>query len=62
VKNIFTHNPTEEGGVVNRHPTKMESIQPGTSCLCRAKTKYNWLQVGTKSKTEGPRPQLHEGA
>ena len=26
-----THNPIEEGVVVDRYPTKMESIQPGTS-------------------------------
>ena len=30
---LHTHNPTEEGVVVDRHPTKMESIQPGTSCF-----------------------------
>jgi len=30
-EHLHTHNPTEEGGVVDRHPTKMESIQPGTS-------------------------------
>jgi len=28
---LHTHNPTEEGVVVDRHPTKMESIQPRTS-------------------------------
>jgi hypothetical protein len=32
-KHIHTHNPTEKGGVVNRHPTKMESIEPLTSRL-----------------------------
>jgi len=28
-----THNPTQKGGVVDRHPNKRESIPPGTSCL-----------------------------
>jgi len=27
---LHTHNPTQKGGVVDRHPTKMESIQPRT--------------------------------
>jgi hypothetical protein len=30
-EHLHTHNPTNKGGVVNKHPTKMESIQPGTS-------------------------------
>jgi hypothetical protein len=32
-EHLHKHNPTEEGRVVDRHPTKMESIQPGTSHL-----------------------------
>jgi hypothetical protein len=32
-KHFYKHNPTEEGRVVDRHPTKLGSIQPGTSRL-----------------------------
>jgi hypothetical protein len=32
-KPLHIHNPTEKGGVVNKQPTKMKFIQPGTSCL-----------------------------
>jgi hypothetical protein len=28
---LHTHNPTQKGGVVDRHPNKRESIQHGTS-------------------------------
>ena len=28
---FHTHNPTQKGGVVDKHPNKRESIQPGTS-------------------------------
>jgi hypothetical protein len=31
-EHLHKQNPTK-GGVVNKHPIKMESIQPGTSCL-----------------------------
>jgi hypothetical protein len=32
-EHLHTHNPTERGGVENKHPTRMESNQPGTSRL-----------------------------
>jgi hypothetical protein len=32
-EHLHKHNPTEKGGIVNKHPIKMESIQSGTSRL-----------------------------
>jgi hypothetical protein len=31
-EHLHTHNSTDEEGVVDKHPTKMECIQTGTSC------------------------------
>jgi hypothetical protein len=49
------HNPTEEKIVVIRLPTKMESIQPGTSRLSadrKPSTTYKKLQRGPKLKVQ----------
>jgi hypothetical protein len=54
-EHLHTHNPTEGGGVVNKHPIKMESIQPGTSRLSaerKPSTTDSRLGQGPKLKVQ----------
>jgi uncharacterized protein YdaU (DUF1376 family) len=54
-EHLHTHNPTERGGVVNKHPTKMETIQPGTSRLSaerKLSTTDSKLGQGPKLKVQ----------
>jgi hypothetical protein len=51
-----THNPTEKGRVVDKHPIKMESIQPGTSRL----SETQGPQITDRKLGQGPKLKVQD--